>query len=760
MIKKIIGALLLSCCGLTVVHAARHLHAAPEQPNHGLLIFLDDHEDGMRAVTSCFMSAFAQQAGPLLVSASVLANIVSNNVVTERNPALLLALQRQVEHDVLSNDTLAAWRRLVQPVAAFVDFNNALTHHWVLKKVNNELYLLLPLHYLQSKKISRSQAEAVAPQGVITQPEQAVGLKINHMQAASVTHIKKPAASPVHAGYFTDALKNIFVTNREYYAQKNKKVPVWTLYGIGHGSMHNSIMHVSLPQFKMFLDFAEHAITTRLVVYTSCYAAGTNAHQLYKDAKSGIAQTYSFAIITMALTDAEVWLGNITLEACNGAYVATSGMDYAGFLQEVIQPGVINYAQAAQKLTSRFMPKQARNVAQIKYAGLPWFSVMDQTNVVAIGSILAKAHTGPLDIATFFGSQKTGPADPYAILVYAHDIPFELVVNTKVGHRKVGQVLVGTKTVWRQQGAPYVPTFVSMVPGDVVHHIKKISSTMNTVEDIMHSFFMVSLASHKIFIIDAIEAPWGAALRAFAGNACGSVADVVIDHMPGQFTVYFVYNGVVYTTHEKDLTLRVANKQQKNSYAALLKKRGSAGADTVVQSAVSAIKLVQEQKLAQGVLTLDEIVQRAKQKAKRDAEEQACLQAEQAERRNKLQAEQVQLRNQQKKITAQLKKKVTPPQRKKLLAQQKQITKRLKQITGQLPVPAQQPVLKKMAHKGLSPQQKKKMQVQRKKLLAQQKQIAAQLKKVKNGAQKNRLRRQQRQVAQRLKQIAAKLKHD
>src|SRR4029078_7029332 len=96
-----------------------------------------------------------------------------------------------------------------------------------------------------------------------------------------------------------------------------------------------------------------------------------------------------------------------------------------------------------------------QNIPQIRYPGLPWFSVFDNSIVASIGTVMAKTRTAPLDIATFFARQGQQQADPLALLLYAQDIPFQLIIDTKIAKdfTKTGKI---TFTLQKKIGDCYV----------------------------------------------------------------------------------------------------------------------------------------------------------------------------------------------------------------------------------------------------------------------------------------------------------------
>ena len=213
-----------------------------------------------------------------------------------------------------------------------------------------------------------------------------------------------------------------------------------------------------------------------MFLYDSCYAAGVETENLYKDVEAAINRTYSFAIITSAITDVPTRAHVIDAYLEKGKLIIRTVADYASFLQQVTTSETIDFSKVVPLIVD-----VVANIPQIKFPSLPWFSVLDRNKVVSIGSILAKTRTRPLDIATFFAPKKGMKANPLGILLYAQDIPFELIINTPFHHPKI----------------------ISMIPGDTIHHIKKISSTNAAINDILNGFF-IDAALHKIFIIEEI----------------------------------------------------------------------------------------------------------------------------------------------------------------------------------------------------------------------------------------------------------------
>jgi|GEM_PF-4162184 len=165
--------------------------------------------------------------------------------------------------------------------------------------------------------------------------------------------------------------------------------------------------------------------------------------------------------------------------------------------------------------------KKWGNEALIRFPGLEWFSVLDNEEVVEeakstgqkvvggyrqivqIGSVLAKSRSAknPLNITNYYrgklknsdGSKKIKSEQqlqPKGLLLYAKDIPFELIINHPID------------------------AIISMIPGDSEHTMKGIRTNQGP-EIIFKAFMKLELLkSNKIFYIEKI----------------GNIKDVLIVH--------------------------------------------------------------------------------------------------------------------------------------------------------------------------------------------------------------------------------------
>lgn len=550
--------LVVALCSLVMVDA---VYAVPR----GLFILLDDSEQsGIEpdaAVTGDLLALLAQQAGPIVVSGSLLANIFSDKQAS-KNAKYLQAL----------------------------DFNAG---RWVIKHINDALFLLVP-------KVIFIASDAFS-----------LGLKVDQMQTVSLEAIKNRSfLSERYGDYFVDALnKNaIFYTHAEYKAQNRvDDEPIWAFYMMGHGAKDRTIAGLTRDRFKQVLEYFTYKINSRLLMITSCYASGANINTLFTDMKSSVQRTYPFAIITQAITDAPVM--NIIPRIENGRI--TTFEDFAQFYKTITDDAPIDYKKAAElifPLTPRqemkvvLIPEMRQgiqrrpvwaNVPQIKLPGIEWFSVMaSQDEVVTIGAAFAKARDPqkPLNITTFFRS------DPQAVLLYATHVPFELMLN--------GQNL---------------EAIISMIPADAVHSFKKISSN-RPLDEILDWFMAVKdLDQRKLFSIDQINNTIKGVIIFNSGKIPGNPWQGTVD----RYETYALYyeNGQLYV-QEAGKKPRIADQSKQKQYAALMQElqrrlktqySGAVAREELEQLETTLQKRLQEQKTQKGAIKPGDTLQQTLQ---------------------------------------------------------------------------------------------------------------------------------------------------
>ncbi len=534
---------------------------------NGLLIFLDDSETTIGAITSNFVTAVAQHAGPILASASLIVNAIHDHagkynerLVSEyaRYETMYAAALNTVAKT--TNEAMNIHQGNLQAVQAYqakyakatseLDLINSLLHSfniramrsltytllnqfWIIKEVNPSLYLLLPVRYLCEKGVPLSQAKKYS-NGPLTPIELSLGLQINHLKTLGLYGVGKSKAWG--NDYFVSALSQLFITH-EQYRQSNAviAIPQWSIYINGHGLMGQMVANLSIEQFKDLLSFLENRIFTRLLVYSSCYAAGMNAEKIYLDSEKQIPLRYSFPIITQALLDSPTYFPQPKVTAVENALALVSQLHFDTFFNRITQPGMLNYEELIRPIEFYAMAPQLaiKNIPQIKLPSLPWFSVLDANRkTVSIGSILAQSRTAPLDIGKFFKRQGA-VAEPIAVLLYAGEIPFDLEFHTT-----------------------HMPHIISMISGDAMHHIKKLISDLHDALVVCASMDVALQGPRKIFLIDEVQAP------PFIQTP---LTHVIVESGPTDFNLFMEFNGTIYTDH-----FAPATEQQIKRYHELL----------------------------------------------------------------------------------------------------------------------------------------------------------------------------------------------
>jgi hypothetical protein len=433
----------------------------------GLLVFLDDSELQtygpdlpqnyfiLPAITKALLWALDKKASPIVTSKSLLYLARTKNENLKNEPGM---------------------------IKISINFDD-----WIIKEIVSNLCLLIHKNSLASLSLSEDDINAYSPDK-ITIAEFKLGLKINHMPRCTQIYPKDPSSKKKSPESFAQSMDKIFCTKTDYLKECPKEFdihpPIWSLYLNGHGYMGKTVAGIPIDLFRTHvLSFLRDQIHTRLLFYASCYAAGTNAEEIYFDAKKQTYETYPFTIITNALTDAPT--------------DQPKQLNFDAFLSEVTQADSIDYKYLVSTVSQLSPQTKAtwETVPQIKLPGLEWFSVLaDDNGIVSIDPELAMTYKHPvLDIDTYFQPKqpRTGKnidiifsneTNPRALLLYANNIPFELATDSE-----------------------RMEAIISMIPGKTAHKIKKISSSYWNVDYILNWFITVKqIDAYKIFSIEEI----------------------------------------------------------------------------------------------------------------------------------------------------------------------------------------------------------------------------------------------------------------
>lgn len=299
--------------------------ASVVHPSRTLLIFLDDSEKELDAITDRFITALSQEAGPILVSGSLLQNVFHSHMdekTFKQNTSIIKRLLNAgtAGLDKIDKQMLGQQTNEFGKLGAFtltMIAKKFIPAHWLVTQINPHLFLLTPKALVPTE----SNAPSI---NKFSERELALGLCIDHGTAIEstevlthFTHYKQPETS----SYFMPAVgdqktaSSIFVTRTDYNqldeADKKKfPIPQWSIYLAGHGYISEAICNLSIEEFKQFLTFLDTKILTKLFVYDSCHAAGINTSMVYEDLESFYGhqrKTYPFPIIISTTADISVF---------------------------------------------------------------------------------------------------------------------------------------------------------------------------------------------------------------------------------------------------------------------------------------------------------------------------------------------------------------------------------------------------------------------------------------------------------------------
>ncbi|HEV2600828.1 MAG TPA: hypothetical protein VGT41_00885 [Candidatus Babeliales bacterium] len=427
-----------------------------------LLIFLDDSEPyyyntsepkydhHLRAVTKTAAKAIKDLAGSILISGSLLYNLLREPKKYDR------------EKHIFNN--------------FYKDFNS---NDWIIRKVNStedqktQLYLMIPTGYLGILPDDLRQLNIKNP---ITELEYGLGLKIEHMDTipsntnqelrdyftAQYNSYTMANFSELQNAAGGDFIKNcinekkLFVSQSDY-LKRGQDPAKWIIYLMGHGGYNTHIAYLSLKNFDLLLRFLEKDILTIFFAYNSCYGAGFNTQQVFGElmAKGG-ARTLPFPIVTQALTDAPV--------------VAPDTINFNSFINTLLYD-----PSDYRKAIAYIMPTTSsiKSTPQIKLPNVPaWFPITKLDNaLIRITKIKSATRKKSLTV------------NEKPVLLYTNYVPF--LINFP-------------------SDAPEL--LISMIPGNAVHIIDKVAFVDRlTIQNFFSKMDNIEYGSSKLFFIKTVQ---------------------------------------------------------------------------------------------------------------------------------------------------------------------------------------------------------------------------------------------------------------
>jgi len=482
--------------------------------SQAMLIFLDDYETDIGAVTMNFAAALyqplLQKIIPqyvILASKSLLQNIAAYKKLgkTLYDTAYNAMISRSQDLFHARDDFYGSYK-IPLPTANILIIEAIITMGWIQQFDYSDAWDTYAIRENMLLFIPKSGPQAVL--GLHTSPSTLLNSKFLMQEIISESKDNDPSKflqstvskRPKSANYVLEALPSLFMVNGSY--ADISTAPQWVIYINGHGQAGTILASVSLNEFKKILDFFNRSITTRCLIISSCYATGINVDKVYGNSnKKYFSTTYPFPIILEGVADVALTGGIIGKVSFKGTLPEISLLrNYITFgtLAKDIQP--IPY----KELLSCIFPSdtgsitealtRASNFAQIRLANRHEFKPVFAA--IEITKIMANARSSPLNIAKTWQALRDFPVrskTPY-VLLSAKDIPF----------------ILDCSDLAVQSNDPLC--FISsMLPGNADHSLaglampKGLHPLAEIPQSIEKMFSQRKLGSRKRFLIDKVQ---------------------------------------------------------------------------------------------------------------------------------------------------------------------------------------------------------------------------------------------------------------
>jgi hypothetical protein len=389
-----------------------------EPLQEGLIIILDRSNSEFLKLTNpagTNTCTYALEAhSPILVSKSILAHALllkpyETKTITDKKTTI--SKEERIKEDVLNK--------------------------WVIKELD-DYYILVPKDKLDtlSNYLNITNLKEVSINDIKTEYNSLIKYTIAAGVAVSQEIFNQTAP--------TQTLNKLFLL-----PSKEITPMLWTVYLVGHGIyegylIKSTIADLSIKEFQELLNFLASKIKTKLLIYSSCYAGGSNKIKAFNDAiQKDITKTYPFTIIVLSITES-VALG--------------TAADFAQLFDSLFKEKYTlpNYYKILKD--ARFTGLY--NFPQIRLPGSSWFSVEGlntlekNTDYVVISKVEGLARQKDMVI----------PNDTRAILVYTPSIPFKIKITGAYSEKNYINI------------AKFNPKFSFMAPGISRYHFAEIES--------------------------------------------------------------------------------------------------------------------------------------------------------------------------------------------------------------------------------------------------------------------------------------------
>ncbi len=271
-----------------------------------------------------------------------------------------------------------------------------------------------------------------------------------------------------------------------------------------------TIASLSLPTFSSVLDYLDKNIVTSMLLYLTCIAGGRHLHLPFMN--KGIYKTYNFTLISAVSSEVEA-VGEMQHFTINNFKVHNFSVTEKGVALSFVGEANCSYKDffelqehnaSLDKVIKAIIFKKAENVPAIRLPGMTWFSTvhLDEVaylNKITIGKAMQKETLSLHNVMT--------------VLLYVPYIPLELLLSASSSYMKSSENSLKMEKSNLPDDPNYkeaiedanrTPLFLSMIPGNALHWIKKISAPDRFFTSFVENILLQSIAGEKIYLIDTL----------------------------------------------------------------------------------------------------------------------------------------------------------------------------------------------------------------------------------------------------------------
>lgn len=483
---------------------------------HPLMIFIDEKEMITNPVERMFKQAVEQEASIIITTTHLL---------------------RSFEDEWKSKKTLAGKK-------------------WIAKKMSDYFTLLIPEGFIEkyrpivaknipTGRLSDAYNDYIL--GIRIPSQSLTGNDINKAdkKPLSKTYEKEEENFFLLSKHFIDEIATRFIPKGEFAKFKgNITPPKYGIVLVGHGEAYipynktqitpsiirkeGLIAQLSFSDLRTFFELLTNGFNQKdentvyqsaaafFLIY-SCYSGDLAlASLISKETIEEVKGSGFFGFKTKVskkkyheITDPPFVIAVTTAFSTVTTEESFARYEFKNFFDQLLFCATTNYLTI---LSSIYYTDSPFNIPLIKIPGMPWTSVLDfKNNIAIIGQILAasRAANDPLYISRYFKKEKDRPAEPKAILIYPQTIPFKIVIT-------------------KERNGQSFPDIFSLLPGPAKHEfLGGIEAQGFTIADVVRGFIPGEIREYKLFFIKKITAQDDISSEQ---EKIGSIDDVFIFH--------------------------------------------------------------------------------------------------------------------------------------------------------------------------------------------------------------------------------------